>query len=143
MPKADILLALRLMEIFCSACLKTFIDLLLLILCLSAVGFYCYAIYASVAYFSRPHPITQDFHPPVTILKPICGLDRDAYENLASFCQQDYPEYQIIFAVLESEDPAIEVVRKIIHHFPDLDIQLVVGDTCCGLSQYPMGTNRK
>jgi ceramide glucosyltransferase len=135
------------MDIFRLASLMTFsltiINILLFTLSLSAVLFYGDAIYAGVAYFHRPYCSDRNFQPAVSILKPICGLDRNAYENLASFCQQDYPNYQIIFAALESEDPAIEVVRKIIHHFPDLDIQLVVGDTCCGLSQYPMGTNRK
>jgi len=124
------------MEIFGFTSLTTFsltvIDFLLLILCLAAVSFYCYAIYAARAFFNQPHRINQDFHPPVSILKPICGLDSDAYESLTSFCQQDYPKYQIIFAVLESEDPSIEVVQKIIHYFPDLDIQLVVSDRTLG-----------
>jgi ceramide glucosyltransferase len=115
------------------------INFLLLILCLSAVWFYTYAIFAGLASFRRPYPNNPDFHPPVTILKPICGLDGEAYENLASFCQQDYPQYQIIFAVLESEDPGIEIIQKIIYYFPDLDIQLVVGD----FSQEIMGANRK
>ncbi len=135
------------MEIFGFTSLTTFsltvIDFLLLILCLAAVSFYCYAIYAARAFFNQPHRLNQDFHPPVSILKPICGLDGEAYENLASFCQQDYPEYQIIFAVLESEDPSIEVVQKIIHYFPDLDIQLVVGDASGDLIQGTIGTNLK
>lgn len=128
------------MEIFGSASLTTWIvvtiNCLLFLLCLSAVCFYIYTIYAAIAWLHRPHPIEPDFHPPVTILKPICGLDSDAYENLASFCQQDYPRYQIIFAVLESTDPGIEVVEKIMHYFPELDIQLVVNDRT-------IGTNRK
>ena len=127
---------MEIMEIFGFTSLTTFsltvIDFLLLILCLAAVSFYCYAIYAARAFFNQPHRINQDFHPPVSILKPICGLDSDAYESLTSFCQQDYPKYQIIFAVLESEDPSIEVVQKIIHYFPDLDIQLVVSDRTLG-----------
>lgn len=121
----------------------TIIDFLLLILCLSAFWFYCYAIYAAISLFNHSQPIDQDFHPPVTIMKPICGLDGEAYENFASFCQQDYPEYQIVFAVRDAEDPVIEVVQKIIHYFPDLDIQLVVSDACDGLHQSTIGTNFK
>ena len=128
------------MEIFGSASLMALIlsviGCLLFILCLGAIWFYSYAIYAAIAWLSRPNPIEPEFHPPVTILKPICGLDSDAYDNLASFCQQNYPTYQIIFAVLESTDPGIEVVEKIIHYFPELDIQLVVSDRT-------IGTNRK
>lgn len=128
------------MEILGSTFLTTWtltvIDFLLLILGLAAVWFYSYAIYAAIAWLNRPAPVEPNFHPPITILKPICGLDSDAYENLASFCQQDYPTYQIIFAVLESTDPGIEVVQKIIHYFPQVDIELVVSDRT-------IGTNRK
>lgn len=109
-----------------------FLDLVLLLLCLSATWFYCYAIYAAVDFFGRPEPIDPDFHPPVTILKPICGLDSDTYENLASFCQQDYPQYQIIFGVRDAQDAVVEVVQKIIYNFPDIDIQLVVSDRTIG-----------
>ncbi len=105
---------------------------LLLILCLSSVWFYGYAIYAAFAFFADPQPNNPEFHPPVSILKPICGLDDNAYENLASFCQQNYPTYQIIFAVQDSQDPSIEVVEKIIQNFPDLDIELIVSDRIIG-----------
>ncbi|MBH8564481.1 bacteriohopanetetrol glucosamine biosynthesis glycosyltransferase HpnI [Nostoc sp. CENA67] len=107
-------------------------NLLLLILCLSAVLFYCYGIYAAIAFLRHPIATDPEFHPPVTILKPICGLENDAYSNLASFCQQDYPVYQIIFAVRDRQDPSIEVVKKIIQQFANVDIQLVVSDRLIG-----------
>ncbi|MEH2348994.1 MAG: bacteriohopanetetrol glucosamine biosynthesis glycosyltransferase HpnI [Nostoc sp.] len=109
-----------------------FIIYFLLILSILSVWFYCYAIYAAITFFADPRPIDLEFHPPVSILKPICGIDRDAYENLASFCQQDYPKYQIIFAVRNSQDPCIEVVEKIIQNFSDLDILLIVSDRVIG-----------
>lgn len=118
-------------------------NFILLILCLSAIWFYSYAIFAGIALFRRPHPINPNFHPPVSILKPICGFDGETYENLASFCQQDYPQYQIIFAVLESEDPGLEVVKKIIDHFHNLDIQIIVGDSSNNFSKKIIGANRK
>jgi ceramide glucosyltransferase len=108
------------------------IELVLLILCLAAILFYCYGIYAAIAFVRYPQPINFDFHPAVTILKPICGLDRDAQANLASFCQQDYPEYQIIFAVRDRHDPVIELIQKMIQQFPDVDMQLVVSDRIIG-----------
>lgn len=107
-------------------------NLLLLILCLSAVLFYCYGIYAAIAFERQPHATVTEFHPPVTILKPICGLESDAYSNLTSFCQQDYPEYQIVFAVRDRQDPSIEVVKKIIQQFANVDIQLIVSDRLIG-----------
>jgi ceramide glucosyltransferase len=118
--------------VFITKYILTIIDSLLFILSLSADWFYGYAIYAGFLFSSRSYSINPDFHPSVTILKPICGLDGDAYENLASFCQQDYPEYQIIFAVRDAADPGIEIVQKIIHYFPEMDIQLVASDRTIG-----------
>src|SRR5919202_2398995 len=103
-----------------------------LILCLSAICYYGYAIYTAIEFFSHPTPIAPDFHPPITILKPICGIDSDAYENLASFCQQDYPKYQIIFGVPDEQDAVLEVLQKIIYNFPDVDIRIVVSDRIIG-----------
>ncbi len=65
-------------------------------------------------------------------MKPICGLDIDTYENFASFCHQDYPEYQIIFGVRDERDPSVEVVKKILADFPEIDIRLVVSDRTIG-----------
>ena len=77
----------------------------------------------------------QVFTPPITIFKPICELDGDAYENLATFCRQQYPVNQIIFSVRDLQDSGLEVVKQIIQDFSQLDIQLVVSRT--------IGTNFK
>ena len=108
------------------------VDVVLFIFCLSAIWFYSYATYAAWEFFGDSHPIDPKFHPPVSILKPICGKERNIYENFASFCRQDYPEYQIVFAVRDRFDPVVEVVEKIIAEFADLDIQLVVSDRTIG-----------
>jgi ceramide glucosyltransferase len=105
---------------------------LLLFLCILAIWFYCYAIYGAWDLFGQSQTIDGEFHPPVTILKPICGLDADAYENLASFCQQDYPEYQIIFAVQNPNDPNIEIVQKLIQEYSAQDIELIVCNQVIG-----------
>jgi ceramide glucosyltransferase len=108
------------------------IDVTLFILCLSSIWFYSYATYAALEFFGHSSSIDSSFHPPVTILKPLCGLDPDSYKNLTSFCQQDYPVYQIIFAVRDRHDPVIEVVHQIIDQFSHLDIQLLVNDRVVG-----------
>jgi ceramide glucosyltransferase len=105
---------------------------LVLILCIIAVFYYSYAIYASIAFFARPQVINPAFYPPISILKPICGLDSDSYTNLASFCQQDYPTYQIIFGVRSAADPAIPTLHQIIRDFPRIDIRLVVDERTIG-----------
>ena len=106
--------------------------LLFLVLCLPAVAYQCFAIYTSTAFFSRPIAVNPHYAPPVTILKPICGLDIDTYQNFASTVYQDYPVYQVIFSVRESTDPVIRVVRQIIQDFPQVDIQLVVNACILG-----------
>jgi ceramide glucosyltransferase len=104
----------------------------MLIFCVSAVLFYCYGIYAALAFAGSPHPVNPHFHPSVSILKPLCGVDQETCANLASFCQQHYPQYQIVFGVRDRGDPCIAVVQKLIQQFPQVDISLVVSDRIIG-----------
>jgi len=74
----------------------------------------------------QPHGAAPDFRPPVTVLKPLCGREPRLYECLRSFCEQDYPDMQIVFGVGDSEDDAIPVVERLIAEFPGRDLALVV-----------------
>lgn len=77
-----------------------------------------------------------DHQPPVTILKPLKGEGIDLYENLASFCRQDYRgKVQIVCGVADPNDPAAEIVTRLQRDFPHMDIVLSVGDE--------RGANRK
>jgi len=65
--------------------------------------------------------------PSVTILKPLCGLEPNLYQNLATFCRQDYPgPVQVVFGVQNAADPAIGVVERLREAHPDLRIDLVI-----------------
>jgi ceramide glucosyltransferase len=64
--------------------------------------------------------------PAVTILKPLCGDEHELYECLRSFCDQAYPDFQIVFGVSERDDPAVEVVGRLQSEFPGLDLQLAI-----------------
>jgi len=64
--------------------------------------------------------------PPVTILKPLRGLEPNLLENLSSFCNQDYPDFQVIFGVRDADDPAVAVAREVIARFPARDVGLII-----------------
>jgi ceramide glucosyltransferase len=90
--------------------------------------FYVLSVYSSWRYFRQPLAVPDpDFTPPVSILKPFRGVDPDAYENLASFCRLDYPEFEMIFCV----DPEDEVIQSVIARlradFPHCNIRVLMG----------------
>lgn len=75
-----------------------------------------------------------EFTPPVTIYKPLKGCDEGLEENLRTFFQLDYPQYQLLFGVADHDDPAIPIVRRLLAEFPERDARLVVGNPTFGLN---------
>ena len=69
---------------------------------------------------------------PVSILKPLKGIDPEIYESFRSHCRQDYPGYEIIFGVNDPDDPAVASVKQLQKEFPDRAIQLVVSPNILG-----------
>lgn len=93
--------------------------------------YYAIVLFSAWQFFRRSRtknePLTTGFTPPVSNLKPIRGLDPDAYENFASFCRQDYPEYEIVFCVSDSSDPVLPTLQRLIRDFPDRQIRVLFG----------------
>jgi ceramide glucosyltransferase len=86
------------------------------------------------SFFEQDNIINPDFHPPISILKPLYGIEDNIYQNLESFIQQSYPEYQIIFCVKNADDPVIKIVEKLINNFPKHDLKLVINDQLIGFN---------
>ena len=91
-----------------------------------AAGYALLALVAVLIWRSRQGAKPPGRLPPVTVLKPLCGAEPGLYENLRSFCQQDYPEFQIVFGVRDRDDPALAVVARLLAEFPSLPIDVVV-----------------
>lgn len=66
-----------------------------------------------------------DACPPVTLLKPVCGMEPGLEANLTSFFEQQYPNFEIIFGARRDDDPALEVVRRISCKYPSVPVTIV------------------
>lgn len=112
------------------AYLTLLIQLILGIGIVASLVFYLIGYYGARTFFGQARqvqpPIDDASLPPVTILKPLKGLDADLYENLSTFCRQDYPTFQIVFGVADADDPAVQVVRQLQAQHPSVRIDLVV-----------------
>jgi len=90
----------------------------------------CIVLYSSARFFAddkRRGQALTGFQPPISNLKPVVGLDPEAYENYASFCRQQYPEYEILFCITSTDDPAYPVLQKIRQDFPERKIRILIG----------------
>jgi ceramide glucosyltransferase len=113
---------------------------------LSVLGLaiYLLQILAIRSYGPAPsHRLTEDempslessfILPPVSILKPLKGLDDNLFDNLESFCHLDYPNYEIIFALQSWNDPAYKVAKKVRDKYPAIDITIHVENINPGLN---------
>jgi ceramide glucosyltransferase len=102
--------------------------LAVLVLAAGPLAYYLLALYCTLEYFEalRRLPARDDsFGPPVSILKPVRGVDPGAYENFASYCRLGYPEYELVFAMADPHDPVIPVIEKLQRDFPRQAIRFV------------------
>jgi ceramide glucosyltransferase len=109
----------------------------LLVLAAAPLAYYVVAIFAAVRFFRRERARRlPEFAPPVSLLKPVRGVDFASYENFKSFCTQDYQDYEILFCVNEMSDPAVPVIERVMREFPRRTIRILSGAK-------QIGSNRK
>lgn len=91
-------------------------------------AYYAVAIIAAARFFIRERrkPLGT-FCPPISVLKPVRGVDFASYENFKSFCLQDYPEYEILFCANDLNDDAVPFIRRLIEEFPARRMRLLSG----------------
>ena len=106
--------------------LKFLPGLLAAVLSLCGIGFYVLCLWSARSFRKAIRKHNQDFTPPVSILKPLRGVDPQMYESFRSHCLQDYPRYEIIFGISDPDDPAAEAVQKLMSEYPHVRIRLVV-----------------
>jgi ceramide glucosyltransferase len=111
--------------------------LIILLLAIAPLAYYVVAILAALWFFAkRKDSAAGGFQPPVSILKPVRGVDFASHQNFASFCRQNYPDYEILFCVNEMSDAAVPVIRQVMAEFPERRIRILSGAP-------QIGANRK
>jgi ceramide glucosyltransferase len=101
-----------------------------------ALTLYCIGIWAARQYTRRTsQTVDPKLLPPITLLKPLKGLEEQLEANLASFFTQDYPApIQIVFATTDANDVALVVARRVASQYPEIDTRFVVADPDFGLN---------
>jgi ceramide glucosyltransferase len=105
--------------------MESVLALLLLALVAGSLVYCVLTIIASVRY-RGVRPPALGTATPISILKPLAGVDDGLEENLRSFFEQDYPDFEILFAVRSPVDPAIAIVERLRAGYPAIPSRLVV-----------------
>jgi len=103
---------------------KVLASVLLAVLCGSVV--YCILQIVAALRYLQVRPPTLLGAEPISILKPLAGLDLDLESNLRTFFEQDYPSFEILFAVRSESDPAVQVVSRLQREYSKIPSRLVI-----------------
>jgi ceramide glucosyltransferase len=107
-----------------------------LVVAIAPLAYYVTAIIAAARFFHRERGRSlSSYRPPVSLLKPVKGVDFASYQNFSSFCHQNYPEYEILFAVNDDSDPAVPLIRRLATEFPARQIRVITGAAQIGANK--------
>ena len=102
----------------------------------SVFAFLC--LLAVLRFRKQPAITAQPFvseWPTVTILKPVCGLEKNQRTSLRSACLQDYPEFQVVYSVQDPNDPVIPLLKEIQLEFGDEKVSVVIENVQAGANK--------
>jgi len=106
---------------------------LLLLLILAGSLVYCALVLYAAHHYRSARPLALRVAVPISVLKPLAGADEGLEENLRSFFEQDYPDFELLFAVRHTEDPAVAVLMKLRQEHPEVLARMIV----TGQPSYP------
>ncbi len=103
------------------------VELLTTLLALAGLGFTLVALWSARSWSRQQRAVLPSYAPPVSILKPVKGLDHEMYAAFASHCEQDYSgDYEILFGVSSLQDAAVSAVRQLQQQYPERAIRLIL-----------------
>ena len=94
------------------------LQVVLLLLITGSIVYYIWCAISAVQFFALTQQENSANNQPVSVLIPVCGVDEGAQENWESFCQQDYEHYEVIFGVMNPQDPAIPILEELVARYP-------------------------
>src|SRR5215469_9865875 len=98
----------------------------LLALLAGALVYSALTIFAASRYRAARPVAPAAAHQAISILKPLAGLDLDLESNLRTFFEQDYADFEILFAVRSENDPAVEVVSRLRQEYRKIPSRLII-----------------
>jgi ceramide glucosyltransferase len=94
---------------------------------LPAAAYQCLAIVACLKHLALSHLSGPSVPQPVSVLKPLRGLDPNTREAFISQFTQDHPQFEILFGARDAADPAAIEVQRLQQEFPQAPIRLIIG----------------
>ena len=100
-----------------------------IILCITVGSHLATVAVASIRCRARAHvePAPHEA-PPISLVRPLCGLDNFVEPTLRSGFELDYPSYELIFCVAHARDPVVPTVQRLIDEHPHVRARLLIGD---------------
>ena len=102
--------------------------LIVAIFCVLFAAVQITSIAIAIVRLRRKAPPRLSDYPPISLVRPLCGIDNYAADTLRSTFELDYPRYEILFCITDAADPVLPLVKGLIAAYPTVDARLLIGD---------------